>query len=116
MKNKDTEEMLLNNASLEELIRIKIENELDEEFRRSKEKPVKKTYTDIAQVPTELIFSANSTYRLFNRRNKTETFINGIQAEALIGLQHEVRQKISSGQLNAFVTDDAYVKFERADG
>jgi hypothetical protein len=116
MKNKDTEQMLLNNASLEDLIKMKIENELNEEFRRSRENPERKTYTDISQVPKSLIFSAHATYRLFNRKNKTETFINGIQAEGLIGVQQEIREKLAQGLLNAFVTDDAYVKFESAAG
>ena len=113
IKNINSEEMLLNSASLEDLIRMKIENELNEELEKSKIKPEKKTYNDIAEVPKELIFSVNATYKLFNRRTKCETYINGIQAEALIGLQHCVREKMLQGCLGAFATDDAYVKFER---
>jgi len=112
-KNNDVEEMLLSNASLEDLIKIKIENELRDELERSKQKPKKRTYTDISEVPHDLIFSKHATYRVFNRNTKCETFVNGIQAEALIGVQHTVREKVSQGLLNAFATEDAYVKFER---
>jgi len=116
MKNKDTEDLLLTGASLEDLIKMKIEKELQEELDKARQKPEKKTYTDIAQVPGELIFSPAATYKLFNRISKTETFINGVQAEALIGLQHAVRDKIQKGLLSAFATDEAYVKFECAVG
>jgi len=112
-KNNDVEEMLLSNASLEDLIKMKIENELREELERSKQKPEKRTYTDISEVPHDLIFSKYATYRVFNKNTKCETFINGIQAEALIGVQHAVREKVSQGLLNAFATEDTYVKFER---
>jgi superfamily II RNA helicase len=114
MENKDTEEMLFSNASLEDLIKMKIENELNEELTKLNTKPSYKVYTDIKDVPRELIFSAKATYKLFNRRNKTETFINGLQAEALIGTEHAIRAKVSTGELSAFATDDAYVKFEKA--
>ena len=43
-----------------------------------------------------------------------ETFVNGIQADALIGLQNNIREKILKGELNAFTTDEAYIKFEKA--
>jgi superfamily II RNA helicase len=114
MKNKDTEEMLLTNSSLEDLIKMKIETELNEEIAKSTAKPTRKVYTDIKDVPRELIFSPKATYKLFNRRNKTETFINGVQAEALIGTAHAIREKVSQGLMSAFATDDAYVKFEKA--
>ena len=45
--------------------------------------------------------------------NKTETYINGMQAEAMIGLQSSVREKVKNGQMDAFSTDGAYVKFEQ---
>lgn len=115
MKNSDAEEMLLKNASLEELIKMKMEREMIEDLKKSKEKPEKKVYTEIKDVPQDIIFSKQSVYKYFNRNSKCETFINGIQAEALIGVQHNVREKMLCGQLNAFTTDDAYIKFEKAE-
>ena len=114
MKNNDAEERLLNNASLEEIIKMKIERNFIEDLKKSKEKKVLKTYTDIKDVPQGKIFSKSSVFRYFNRKTMCETFINGLQAEALIGLQNDVREKMAKGELNAFTTDDAYVKFEKA--
>ena len=117
MKNdeKDIEQRLLGNASLDELIKIKMEEELKIEIEKSKQKAEKIIEKDIAKTPTALIFSKFATYRMFNRTNKSETFLNGIQAEAMLGLQTSVREKIKSGQVDAFSTENAYVKFEQVE-
>lgn len=106
------EQRLLNHASLDELIKLKMEEELKAEIKKSKEKPAKQIITDISKVPKELIFSKLAVYKVFNRINKTESFINGLQAEGMLGLQNAIREKIKSGQMDAFSTDNAYVKFE----
>lgn len=112
---KDDEEKLLSHASLDELIKMKMEEELKAEFEKAKQKPKIQTITDISKVPTELIFSKKSVYRIFNRINKTETYINGLQAESMLGLQNNVREKIKAGQMDAFSTEGAYVKFEKVE-
>ena len=114
MKNSDAEEMLLKNASLEDLIKMKIEKEFMEDLKKSKEVPKTKVYTDIKELPKEKIFSKFAVYKYFNRNTKCESFINGIQAEALIGVQNSVREKMLKGELNAFTTDEAYIKFDKA--
>ena len=111
-EEKDIEERLLSHASLDELIKMKMEEELKAEFDKSKQVIKKETITDISKVPEDLIFSKQSVFRMFNRVNKSETFLNGVQAEAMLGLQTNVREKIKSGQMDAFSTEDAYVKFE----
>ena len=122
MKNSDAEALLLSNASLEDLIKMKIEKEFMndlkkffEDLKKSKEKPIPKTYTNIKDLSKDKIFSKYSIYKFFNRKTGCETFINGIQADALIGLQTNVRSKMLKGELNAFTTDDAYIKFEKAE-
>jgi len=109
----EIEQRLLKNASLDELIKIKMEEELQAEFKKSKEQPKREIITDISKVPTELIFSKKAVYKVFNRINKTETYVNGLQAEAMIGIQASVREKVKNGQIDAFSTDGAYVKFEQ---
>ena len=47
MKNNDEEALLLNNASLEDLIKMKIEKEFMEDLKKSKEKPEKQILTEI---------------------------------------------------------------------
>ena len=109
----DMEQRLLSQASLDDLIKMKMEEELKAEFKKSKEKPQREIITDISKVPTNLIFSKHAVYKMFNRINKTETFLNGLQAEAILGLQTAIREKIKSGQMDAFSTEDAYVKFDK---
>lgn len=109
----EQEQRLLSHASLDELIKMKMEEELKAEFEKSKEKPKKQIITDISKVPSELVFSKQAVYKIFNRVNKTETYLNGLQAEAMLGVQTAIREKIKSRQMDAFSTDTAYVKFEK---
>lgn len=117
MKNKEEniEQMLLEGASLDDLIKMKIEKEFKQEIDKSKQKPEKKVYTDISKTPRKLIFSKSALYKVFNRISKCETYIDGVQAEALIGIQNNVREKMLEGSLCAFTTEEAYVKFEKAE-
>lgn len=108
----DIEERLLSHASLDELIKRKMEEEIKTEFEKSKQTPKTTIITDIAKAPTHLIFSKCAVYKMFNRINKSETYLNGVQAEALTGLQSNVREKIKAGEMDAFSTEGAYVKFE----
>lgn len=111
----DVEQRLLSHASLDELIKMKMEEELNAEIQKSKEKPKLQIVTDISKVPTDLIFSKVAVYKVFNRINKTESYVNGLQAEAMLGLQISVREKIKTGQMDAFSTESAYVKFEKVE-
>lgn len=117
MKNKEEniEQMLLEGASLDDLIKMKIEKEFKKEIDNSKKKFEKKIYADISKAPKNLIFTKSALYRVFNRNTKCETFIDGVQAEALIGIQNNVREKMLEGSLSAFTTEDAYVKFEKVE-
>jgi hypothetical protein len=107
------EQRLLNHASLDELIKMKMEEELKIQLQKSKEQIKKQIVTDISKVPTHLIFSKLSVYKMFNRINKMETYLNGLQAEAMLGSQNTIREKIKCAQIDAFSTDSAYIKFEK---
>ena len=115
MKNNDAEQMLLNNASLDDLIKMKIEKEFMADIKKSKEKPEKKTYTEIKELPKDKIFSKFSIFKVFNKNTGCETYINGVQADGLLGIQNQIRVKMLDGEVGAFTTDDAYVKFEKAE-
>ena len=93
IQDKDTEEMLLTGASLDELIKLKIEQEFMQDIQKSKIKPKPKKYTNIKDIPRDKIFSKEAVYKFFNRNTKCETYINGMQAEALIGCQNHIREK-----------------------
>lgn len=55
-KEEDLEQILLNNASLDELIKMKIEKEFKSELVKANKKPHKKTITDISKVPKGMVF------------------------------------------------------------
>lgn len=114
-KEEDIEQILLTNASLDDLIKMKIEKEFKTALNNANKKHKRKTITDISKVPQNLIFSKYSVFRVFNRKNKSETFVNGVQAEAMLGIQNSIREKMLKGEIGAFTTDDAYVKFEKID-
>lgn len=111
-EEKDLEQRLLNQTSLDELIKRKMEEEIQLEIKNSQKTLKKEIIKDITKVPTHLIFSKSAIYKMFNRLNKSETYLNGLQAEAMIGLQNIIREKIKSGEMDAFSTDGAYIKFE----
>ena len=78
MQKKDENEMeqrLLSHTSIDELIKMKMEEELKAEFEKQKETPKKEIVTDISKVPTDLIFSKIAVFKVFNRINKIETFV-----------------------------------------
>ena len=110
----NNEEQLLLGKSIDELIKMKIEQEFINEIKNSKDKPKTKICTEINKLPKEKIFSKDAVYRCFNRNTKCESFINGIQAEAMLGTQNTIRNKILKGELNAFTTDNSYIKFDKA--
>ena len=71
-------------------------------------------YIKISEVPKDYIFSKDAVFKYYNRHNKLETYINGIQADAYIGIQDIIRKKMLQGELDVFTTDDCYIKFEKA--
>ena len=110
---KEIEQRLLNDISLDEIIKSKIEEEFNSELKHEKKKAVRKAVTNLKELSKEQIFSKNSVFKLYNRINKSETLINGIQADALLGIQTGIREKFFDGSLTVFSTEDAYVKFEK---
>lgn len=110
-KNNDIEEILLKNASIDDLIRQKIDSEISLEIEQAKKPALKEQITDFKKISPELVFSKAATYLVFNRITKQESYINGVQAESLIGIQPSLREKLQSKQTDCFLTENYYVKF-----
>ena len=106
-----SEEALFSNMTLDELIKVKMEKELQKEILAKTEIPKKTMITEISKVPKNKIFAKNAVYEIFNRQTHQKSYINGIQAEALIGIQESVREKLENGIVDAFATDEVFVKF-----
>ena len=110
-KNNNIEEILLSNASIDELIRQKIDSEITLEIQESKKSKTIGLTSDFKQLNPSLIFDKSTTYLVFNRNTKQESFISGVQAESLIGIQVQIREKLIKKLTDCFLTDNYYVKF-----
>lgn len=109
--NKDKEEMLLKGMSLDELIAMKLEEDYKKMLAEVK-KPLKASQIkDITKLTEDIIFSKKSVFRTFNKMTKTESFITGLQAEGMLGLQNDVRKSLCDGKIKSFISGDNYVEF-----
>ena len=109
INNTDAEKMLLTGKSIDELIQIKIQE--DFMFIKEQKKPKIEKITDLSKLKKDVIFSKNSVFKVFNKSSRVESYINGLQAEALLGLQNGVKESLIVGKIKAFVAEDAYVEF-----
>lgn len=108
--NHDIEQMLLNGKDYEKIVKTKIENDFKQVL--DDQKTIKGRYiTDIKSAPKDKIFSKSATYEVINKRSKTRSFINGLQAEGYLGNKNSERQKLLDGEINYFVNEDNFVKF-----
>ena len=76
---------------------------------------IKKKVRNIKEVPQKFIFSKNSVFKKYNKTNNTVSFINGMQAEAMLGLDNISREKMLKGEIDVFSTENAFIKFEYAE-
>lgn len=113
--NSNAEEILLSGKSLDELIRLKMRQQMEEEIKNSKKQREIYEEHDIKKVPQKLILSQKSTFKVFSKITKTESYITGIQADGFLGLRDDLRREVLDGNLSAFEVDDAFVSFEKAE-
>lgn len=114
-KKKMIEDALLSGKSIDELIKIKMSEEIRNAFKKVAVKFEKKRVYDIKQVPQSELFGKKAVFKKYNKQNNTVSYINGIQAEAMLGLDNTSRDKIAKGEIDVFSTDNAFIKFEYAD-
>lgn len=109
INNSDMEKMLLTGKSIDELINMKIQ----EDYKTIREMPQPKVQKveDITKLTPDVIFSKKAVFKVFNKITRTESLVNGIQAESMLGLQENVRTSLLSGQIRAFIAGDSYVEF-----
>ena len=109
MKNdKEIEELLLNGENCEKLLKKKAEMEFMQALEKNE--PQETIITDIKKVPKDKLFSAKATYSIINKNNKTQSFINGIQAESYLVSLND-REKLLEGIIDSFVQEDYFIKF-----
>ena len=114
-KKKMIEDALLSGKTIDELIKLKLREEMQEAFKKVAVKFEKRRIYDIKSVPKKELFGKRSVFKKYNKENNTISYINGIQAEAMLGLDNVSREKLIKGESEVFSTDTAFIKFEYAD-
>lgn len=113
-QDKNIEQLLLNDEKYEKFIKDKAEQDFNKIIKDARAKN-KSVITDIKQVPKDKLFSQKATYYVSNKRSKTTSYINGMQAESFLVDNYE-REKFLSGQTDAFIYQDCYIKFHKYKG
>lgn len=57
------------------------------------------------------LFSANTLYEILDRTTRERSFINGVQAEGLVGLNHDIRYNLVNKRSDSFTAWGYFVKF-----
>ena len=110
-KNKDIEQILLNDAAFEQAVKSKIEQDFKNTLENAKNLKEKSFITDIKDVPPRRLFSKDTTFEVINKNSKTKSYINGIQAEGYLGTNVNERNKLLAGEVDSFVAGSYFVKF-----
>ena len=99
MKNKDNVDDIIRSSSpsFDELMMQKFAQEAQSEIDEHKNK--KKN---------------ESVYKLFNRLNKTESFINGLQFESYVANNPTLKKKLLDKKIDCFANEQYYIKFFNA--
>jgi hypothetical protein len=111
LNDKNIENRLLENEDIDGLIAKKISQNVRNEIEAAKINKKTVTVDDFHKVPVNKIFDAKAIYVVFNRKTQTESFINGIQADSLIGLNQSIRNNLKSKFTDNFTLSEYYVRF-----
>jgi hypothetical protein len=109
--DKNIEKMLLKDTSYDKLLNVFQEEEFNKTLEKAKEKQNFKIITNIKEAPKDKLFTKDATFEVINKISKTKTKINGIQAEGYLGSQNSVRDTLLAGNVDAFISQNCYIKF-----
>jgi len=93
---------------IEKNLKEKIHKEMNDAKNRKQSEKTEKKYQDLTEAE---LFSARSSWKVFNRRNYTNSIINGIQAEAFIANNDSLREEILSKKTDCFLANHLYIEF-----
>ena len=116
MKNKDNVDDIIRSSSpsFDELMMQKFAQEAQSEIDEHKNKKKNEIIEDFKLLPIEFIFSNKSVYKLFNRLNKTESLINGLQFESYVANNPTLKKKLLDKKIDCFANEQYYIKFFNA--
>lgn len=93
-----------------------IENDLKKEMQKemaNHQRNIKKMPKELAfqdLTPAQL-FSKNAFWKVFNRRNYTNSLINGIQTEAHLAQLENTKKEIIEHKTDCFLANHLYIEF-----
>lgn len=111
----ETESLLIGANSLNKAIKADIEAQIALEKGDSTAPRKTSTVKKLSKLDKTDIFSSRSVWKVFNRKTKQESDINGLQAESYVGMNVSLRERILSGELDSFLTGEYFVKFDHAE-
>lgn len=113
MREENIKSILLSEESLDELINRRMEADIE---RRKQEREAERArgnceIEDIKQLSAKEILSKEATYLVYTKDSGEETYLNGIQINGILGLECEIRRKLTSGEISGFSTGGYHAKF-----
>ena len=95
---------------------LMIENDLKhkvhKEIQEAKNKKISPPQnTDFKNLSEKEMFSKNTLWKVFNRRNYTNSLINGIQAESYLAEKESTRQDLIAHKIDCFLANHLFIEF-----
>ena len=109
-EDKEIENILLNDEQYEKFVSERNEKEFLQILEDAKSKISTEIY-DIKKAPKDKLCSKDATYLVINKNSRTQTYINGLQADGYLADKNLLREKIISGLVDSFISGNVYVKF-----
>lgn len=94
------------------LIEKNLKDKIKQEMQAAKSLAEKeKTELKFENLSEKELFSNRTLWKVFNRRNYTNSIINGFQAEAFLGGNDNLREEIVSHKTDCFLANHLYIEF-----
>ena len=109
-EDKEIENILLNDEQYEKFVSDRNEKEFLQILKDAKTQKHIEIF-DIKKAPKDKLFSKDATYLVINKNSRTQTYINGVQADGYLADKNLQREKIIAGLADSFIRDNVYIKF-----
>ena len=93
---------------IENDLKTKVYKEIEDAKNKKNTQPAKANFENLSEAQ---LFSKNALWKVFNRRNYTNSIINGIQADAYLVEQDNTRADIIAHKCDCFLAKHLFVEF-----
>jgi len=95
---------------IEKNLKERIKEEMQAAKNHAKEEKKELKFEDLSE---KELFSTRALWKVFNRKNYTNSLINGFQAEAFLGNNDNLRSEILNHSADCFLSNHLYIEFYR---